>query len=90
MSSHQDHLVLSLQYEKQAIFDANIPKAEQHRLWSRRRAEIEAVLAPDHATHSDEDATTYAKTSLARTTSNVGLLGPAETGAGLSSFAFPS
>jgi hypothetical protein len=80
MSSHKDPLVLSLQYEKQAIFDANIPKAEQHRLWSQRRAEIEAVLAPDHPVRSERDVH---NTSLARTTSNVGLLGLAEIGAGL-------
>jgi dihydroorotase-like cyclic amidohydrolase len=87
MSSCKDHLVLSLQHEKQAIFDANIPKAEQHRLWSQRRAEIEAVLASDHAIHSERDAH---NTSLARTTSNVGLLGLAETEPGLVLFPFAS
>lgn len=80
-------LVLSLQYEKQAIFDANIPKAEQHRLWSQRKAEIEAVLASDHTTHSERDAH---NTSLERATSNVGLLGLAKTGAGIVFFPFSS
>jgi hypothetical protein len=87
MSSRKDPLVLSLQYEKQAIFDANIPKAEQHRIWSQRRAEIEAVLASDHASHSERDAH---NTPLARATSNVGHLGLADTGAGLVLFPFES
>jgi hypothetical protein len=78
-------LVLSLQYEKQAIFDANIPKAEQYRLWSQRKAEIEAVLASDHTTERH-----VLDTSLARTASNVGLHGLAETGAGLVYFAISS
>jgi hypothetical protein len=80
-------LVLSLQYEKQAIFDANIPRAEQHRLWSQRKAEIEAVLASDHTTHSERDVH---DTSLARTPSNVGLHGLAENGAGLVYFSISS
>ena len=83
MSSHNDHLVLALQYERQAIFETNIPEAEQNRIWSQRRAQIEAILALDQATHSERKATSHHDTSLARTTSNVRLSGSAETGAGL-------
>ena len=86
MTSHNDHLVLALQYEKQAIFETNVSEVEQNRLWSRRKAQIEAVLASDQATHSERDATTHHNAPLARTTSNVGISGLAETGAGLVSF----
>jgi len=83
MSLHNDHLVLALQHEKQAIFDTDVPQAEQHRLWSRRKAEVEAFLASDR---QERDATTHHDASLARTTSNVGLTGLAETGPGRGSF----
>jgi hypothetical protein len=75
MSSHNDHLVLALQYERQAIFETNIPEAEQHRIWSQRKAQIEAVLASDQANHSKQQTTTNHSISLARTTSNVGVSG---------------
>jgi hypothetical protein len=76
MSSHNDHVFLALQREKQAIFNTSVPTAEQNRLWSQRKAQIEALLASDYATHSEGDATNYNNEPLARTTSNVGLSWP--------------
>jgi hypothetical protein len=86
MSSRNDHLVLALQYEKQAIFQTNVSEAEKNRIWSHRKAQLEAVLASDQATYSEREATSHhniANTPLVRTTSNVGISGLAETGAGL-------
>lgn len=82
MSSHNHHLVLALQQQKQAIFDTNAPRAEQHRLWCQRKAEIEAFLASDRATHSESETTNHRDVALARATSNVGLSGSAATGPG--------
>jgi hypothetical protein len=84
MSSHNDHLVLALQYEKQAIFETNVPEAEQNRMWAQRKAQIEAILASNHANHSESEAPSHHETLLARTISNVGLSGLAETGLALS------
>lgn len=43
-----DYLIATLEQERQAIYNTNFPEAEQHRQWSRRKAEVEAYLAADH------------------------------------------
>lgn len=48
MIPSNDYLIANLEQERQAIYNTNFPEAEQHRQWSRRKAEVEAYLAADH------------------------------------------